>query len=105
MTAISLPSTCERNGHGVERADRTDAVEIDGNVLDAGRRRQHRHRQIRPLIAAVRLLRLLVPGGPAVVAEPAEDRQRDQGHDEAAPARLLRRSLLHALLGIRLKEH
>ena len=80
--------------HRVERTDRADAVEIDRHVLDVRRRRQHRHRQVGPLVAAVALLLLLLlHHGPAEVAEAAEDRERDQGHDEAAAARLLRRPL------------
>ena len=45
--------------HVVQRAHRADAVEIDRHVLDARRRRQHRHRQIGPRRAVARLLLLL----------------------------------------------
>ncbi|MHC2536064.1 hypothetical protein ACVJMY_005633 [Bradyrhizobium diazoefficiens] len=93
------------HGHGVERADRADAVEIDRDVLDAGRCRQHRHRQIGALVAAVRLLRLLMPHGPAEIAEAAEDRERDQSQDEAAARRFPHRPRLRVNLLIRLKEH
>ena len=101
--AVDLRAHCDR----IQRPNRADPIEIDRDILNARRCRQHRHGQIRPNLILRPLLRIRVPGN---VAETAEDQEHDDdGYEPASGMRrhnlnLLTRGL-RRLFCIRLKEH